>query len=103
MDRFLVLVWGFLCIFCIFVYTKEDIWQGTYYQKIAEVCYCVMLWKATEVERGKTDKNRQKERQFTRNIIQDLDKNLFFALLRFVSYGTFYTVFISQYGTRSVS
>lgn len=76
-----------------------------------------MLWKAEEVKRGlldllqpksfhdsmtetKKDKNRHRERQFAWNIIKYLGKVIF---LHFISYGTFYSMFISQYGARSLS
>jgi len=41
--------------------------------------------------RGRKRQIRQKQtkRQFTRNVIPDLDKGFFYTLLRFFFYGTF--------------
>lgn len=45
-------------------------------------------------QRQKKDKNRHKESKFAGTIIIDLDKVIFLTLLGFVSYGTFYFMFI---------
>lgn len=56
------------------------------YQKIAKVSYCVVSWKARELEKGETEEIRLKQRQFRRNIIQGLDCRKAFSSLLSASF-----------------